>query len=213
MTLRGVTAIVLAAGRSQRMGSPKALVEYRGVTLLRAQCEQMRTLGAARVIVVVGAGHARIRAATASDVPGESVAWIVNGAPRRGPFSSLILALTLAQREGFGEQPCVITPVDVPPVREDIFRVLRHAAAGAECAVVPEFAGHGGHPVWLTPRGVARVLAHPVSPARGRLDHLLALWGNDVRRVVVDDDTVLRNWNTPADLLGAQARGAEKLAQ
>ena len=51
----GVRLVVLSAGLSARLGSPKALARIRGVTLLRRTLRTVAPLAAARVIVVSAA--------------------------------------------------------------------------------------------------------------------------------------------------------------
>lgn len=197
--LAGVDYLVLAAGASRRMGEPKALVAFRGAPLLAAHLAAAGD--AASRIVVVGEHAARIQAAHAD----EAICWVRNAAPRRGPFSSVIAALVEARRRG--TRGCVLTPVDTPPATARVLRQLADAAVepGVWAAVpvvhLPRGAVRGGHPVWLTAVGVTRVLGTAGAPAMLRLDHLLAAWGSHVRCVAVDDATVTRNLNSPADLL------------
>lgn len=60
----GLTGIVLAGGRSQRMGGlgdvPKPLVEVRGAPLVLHVAGHLARAGADRIIVLTGASHARI---------------------------------------------------------------------------------------------------------------------------------------------------------
>ena len=199
MTLRGVTAVVLAAGHSRRMGVPKALAEFRGEGLLRSHLDQMRRRGAARCIVVIGDEGDRIRAAHDD----REVVWVVNPAPRRGPFSSLVLAVTVGRRLGGAGAAYLVTPVDVPPASQAVMTALARAVADGASAAIPLYGDRGGHPVWLAEDGMRRVMSASGAPARLRLDHVMASWGSAVRRVHVSDAAVLRNLNTPADLLGA----------
>lgn len=50
----GVAALVLAAGASQRLGTPKQLLEYRGATLLDATLATARAAGFEQVVVALG---------------------------------------------------------------------------------------------------------------------------------------------------------------
>ena len=55
--------LILAAGESRRMGTPKALLPYRGETFLH-RLISLFAVHCSPVIVVMGAGAAGIRAAT-----------------------------------------------------------------------------------------------------------------------------------------------------
>ncbi|MEJ7693677.1 nucleotidyltransferase family protein [Daejeonella sp.] len=48
--------IILAAGRSSRLGSPKQLLSYRGKTLLQHSIDSAKQTGSNKVIVVLGSG-------------------------------------------------------------------------------------------------------------------------------------------------------------
>ena len=50
----GVAALVLAAGASQRLGTPKQLLDYRGATLLDATLATARAAGFEQVVVALG---------------------------------------------------------------------------------------------------------------------------------------------------------------
>jgi len=78
-----IAAVILAAGASRRMGSPKALLEYQGQTFLN---RLIRVLGEVcdPVIAVLGY-HAEIIRAQAIG----SVQFVVNPDPDRGQLSSL----------------------------------------------------------------------------------------------------------------------------
>ena len=78
-----IAGIILAAGASSRMGTPKALLDYRGETFLD---RLIRVLGAVcdPVIVVLGYHAEQIRAGVNGRVQ-----FVVNPTPTRGQLSSL----------------------------------------------------------------------------------------------------------------------------
>ncbi len=53
-------ALLLAAGGSERMGSPKALLPWRGQPLLSHQLQQIRKSGVSECVVVLGTGADRL---------------------------------------------------------------------------------------------------------------------------------------------------------
>lgn len=79
-----VAAVVLAAGQSRRMGEPKLLLRWKGLSLLRRAAEAA-TKACQRVVVVVGPEVDRMRA----ELVGLPVTVVVNPDPGQGIASSL----------------------------------------------------------------------------------------------------------------------------
>lgn len=62
MTVESFTAVVLAAGRSRRLGTPKQLLPYADSTLLGTTLDIVRRCGFAQVIVTLGGASDEVRA-------------------------------------------------------------------------------------------------------------------------------------------------------
>lgn len=146
-----IAGLILAAGASSRMGSPKALLEYRGETFIH---RLVRVLSAVcdPVIVVLGY-HADTLRPAISDAT-----IVVNPAPERGQLSSLQrgLAALPANAEGF-----LFTPVDSPAVEAATLERLAAAFRRRDPStllVIPRFAGKHGHPVFAS-RAIANELS------------------------------------------------------
>src|SRR5665213_3032745 len=140
------------------MGSPKALLEYRGETFIQRLVRVLSPV-CGRVVVVLGYHAAEIR----PGIPGSAVITI-NPAPERGQLSSLQtgLAALAADADGF-----LFTPVDSPAVESE---TVAHVAEEfrrrdpATLLVIPRIQTLGG-----PKRG------HPVFASRAIADELLAL--------------------------------------
>src|SRR5438445_298769 len=90
-----LAAVILAAGRSRRMGTPKALLRIAGSPLVEYSLDAFARAGVRRIVVVLGPDADIIRRATRLD----RVHVVLNPAPERGPFSSLALALSALRDE------------------------------------------------------------------------------------------------------------------
>lgn len=84
-----ITAVVLAAGGSSRLGRPKQLVRRHGVALVARAVEAAAASTGRRVIVVVGAEGLRVRALLARAYPRSAVEVVHHAAWRRGLAGSL----------------------------------------------------------------------------------------------------------------------------
>jgi CTP:molybdopterin cytidylyltransferase MocA len=152
-----IAAVILAAGASRRMGSPKALLDYQGELFLN---RLIRVLGAVcdPVIAVLGYHADAIRARAIGNVQ-----FVVNPDPERGQLSSLQTGLAAVPRdvEGF-----LFTPVDSPAVRESTLHQLVERFRDRKAAtqfVIPRYEGKRGHPVFAAAPLLAEFLDLPLT--------------------------------------------------
>ena len=122
-----VPAVVLAGGRSSRMGRPKALLPAGRETFVGRIARTLRDGGAGPVVVVAPAGDlaARIAAALGPHRPPPRV--VANPDPDRGQLSSLLVGLAAIDRLGEdprGAEAALVTLVDVPLVTAATVRAL-----------------------------------------------------------------------------------------
>jgi len=151
-----IAGIILAAGASSRMGSPKALLEYQGETFVN---RLVRVLSSAcdPVIVVVGYHAEQI----GERVQGATV--VVNPDPSRGQLSSLQTGLRAAPADA---DPVLFTPVDSPSVEASTIARVVEAFRSRDAntlLVIPRFHGKRGHPVCAAREVIAEFLDLPVT--------------------------------------------------
>lgn len=184
--------IILAAGESRRLGSPKQLLRMRGRSLLSLALLRAETLGHGRVIVVLGAGARRLRAHIRR---GRQPAKIVyNPDWTRGMGSSLAAGIRALPRTA---DAALILLCDQPLV--DIRALARLCTAdirrSAICA--SRYADRLGVPA-IFPRRLFPLLSRLDSDkgARELLNH-----GSGYRIVAVDMPEAAFDIDTPADLI------------
>ena len=142
-----IPAIVLAAGRSSRMGRPKAALPLGdGDTFLTRIVRTFRAAGVQDVIVVVGHDAEAIVASFAeSDLPAR---FVMNAAYDRGQLSSLVTGLNAVDRPGVAA--VLVTLVDVPLVSAATVRAVLECYRATKAPVVrPTSALRHGHPLLL----------------------------------------------------------------
>lgn len=143
--------LILAAGESRRMGSPKALLQYRGATFL----DRLVGLFAERcapVIVVLGAGAEAIRARATRP----AAHFVVNPNWPAGMTTSLQCGLRAVPAEAEG---VLFTLVDHPAVSPQTLDVL--VTPPRPLIRVPRFEGRRGHPIWFARELIPEFLALP----------------------------------------------------
>ncbi|WP_420460051.1 nucleotidyltransferase family protein [Neolewinella sp.] len=106
-----LAVVVLAAGRSSRMGRPKQLLPWKGTTLLRHAVEQARGLNAT-VYVVLGAHHERLR----NHLAGTAVCTTINERFAEGMTASIRCGVEAVMATHQQLVPLLFMLVDQPQV-------------------------------------------------------------------------------------------------
>jgi molybdenum cofactor cytidylyltransferase len=197
-----IPAIVLAAGRSSRMGRPKALLTIgpAGETFLQRILRVLDEAGVNETIVVVGpesplvAGPGTAQAQAMPPLP-TRVRPVVNPDPGRGQLSSVLEGLRLADRPGV--TGVMVTLVDVPLVSAATIRALLAAHEARHARITrPVRGGRHGHPV-IVDRSLFDDL-RGADPSLG-MKAVIHAHESSVVDVEVDDDGPFLDVDTPLD--------------
>jgi molybdenum cofactor cytidylyltransferase len=136
-----IAGIILAAGDSRRMGSPKALLEYRGETFA-GRLVRIFSHFCDPIIVVLGRQAEQIRPRVPSNGRTQIV---INPDPDRGQLSSLQTALAKLPHD---LEAFLFTPVDSPAVeRTTVAALIEDFQKNRAPFVIPRYRGKRGHPV------------------------------------------------------------------
>ena len=140
-----LSGVILAAGDSTRMGSPKALLlTPQGTPFVVAIAETFAAAGIESTFVVTGRDHDRIAATLTS---AHQIPRVVrNPDPSRGQLSSLLTAMDVAIAPD--TEALVVTLVDVPLLTADtVQRVVAEWRRTRAPIVRPAIGDRHGHPV------------------------------------------------------------------
>ena len=184
-----IGGVVLAAGRSTRMGSNKLLADFRGKPLVRHAVEAMLASAARPVIVVTGHQESEVRAA----LGGLEVTFTANPDYAQGLSTSLKAGLAALPGDAGG---AIIALGDMPLVKPAIIDRLIAAYSPAESRtiIVPVHDGERGNPVLWGSRHFPEMMT--LSGDRGgRL--LMERFAEEVVEIAAHSDAVLADIDTP----------------
>ena len=193
----GIAALILCAGRSSRMGTPKALLPLGNECVVERIVRLFRSCGVERLLAVTGYDGERI--VPVLDACG--VPWVRNEDFDRGMFSSLQAGAT--RLEGLCRAFFVL-PADVPFVRPETLQLLMDSfEEGKALACRPSYGNRRGHPPLLAAELIEPILA---ADRPAGLRSLLADFAEGVVDVACDDPGILLDLDTPEDYAEALKR-------
>jgi molybdenum cofactor cytidylyltransferase len=187
-----VAGIVLAAGRSSRMGEPKALLRLDGETFLERAIDILVEGGCDGISVVLGPGEAARQ-------PGEiarrkGAIPVENPLPDAEQIDSLRVGLTSLPEAA---EAAVILPVDHPLAEARTVReIIRAFRASGQPIVRPVYNDRPGHPV-LFARALWGELAEPALDEGAR--DVIHAHAEEILDVAIGDRGVSVDIDTPDD--------------
>ncbi len=189
--------VVLAAGFSTRLGSPKTLARVRGTSLICHTVRLLAPLANSPTIIVIPARAARVRA----ELRGLPVRFVENPQRAQGLSTSVRCGLAAA-RPGAA---VLLLPVDLARLkRRDLARLLSRWRGSRRRLVASRFGRHGGAPLivprWLCSRALA------ISGDRGLRDLVSRLAPENLTLVKLP--TAAADVDTPEDLERARRRSS-----
>lgn len=186
-----LAALILAAGESLRMGSPKALLTYDGKTFVEHLLEitRHRRVGVQRVVLGAQAEMIRERLR----LPNESI--VINPQWERGQLSSIQAGIRAL--DGIATDGVMICPVDNPLVTSSLVGslILEFERVAAEKGiVVAAYRGKRGHPVIFARRFYDQLFTAPHETGARAV-----VWSNpgEVHEVDTPEEGVVLNLNDP----------------
>ncbi len=153
-------AVLLAGGRSERVGMPKGLILVNGVTWLEHQVRTLRRAGIEKIVLVTGYFHsAYLESVNSSHL---NIDIVYNEKHEVGPFSSVqtgvsfcfqnyfnnsgILTSSISSagiskagisNAGISNAGVFICPIDIPVAHREVFQKLEEQLVSGVMAVVP----------------------------------------------------------------------------
>ena len=189
-----ISAIILAAGESKRMGQPKMVLKWGKTTVLEHVISVFANAGVEDIVVVTGAARdevEKIVAVAQTSCPARSV--FNEGFVEGEMLSSIQCGLRdLAEKDS---SAALIALGDQPQVREgSVWRVCEMFKETGNPLVVPSYHMRRGHP-WLVDESLWGEMLAMRAPQTPR-DFLNAR-ADQIKYVEVDDEGILADLDTP----------------
>jgi molybdenum cofactor cytidylyltransferase len=181
-----VAGLILAAGESKRMGSPKALLEFQGETFLDRMTRVFSEF-CAPVVVVVGSHADEIRSAVKRP---ERAVFAENANYQLGQLSSMQCGLLRMPEEIEG---VLFTLVDHPNVQPSTIAALLEQPR--PLLAIPRWQGRRGHPIYFSARLIGEFLSIPPD---SQAKVVIARHMDRARWLDADDPGILDDVDDPA---------------
>ena len=185
-----VSAILLAAGSSSRMGKLKQLMPLGENTILERTLDNLLGSKATEVIMVLGYKAEEIR----KRISGRPVKVVVNPFYRKGMGTSIAAGLKFVDSQAravmlvLGDQPYIDSPT--------INRLIDASSGSQKGIVIPTYKGKRGHPLIF-----ARKYDEPLSNLSGDIGgrEIISEHPEDALEVPVDCEGIVLDIDTPLD--------------
>jgi molybdenum cofactor cytidylyltransferase len=165
-----ISAVILSAGESSRMGQPKALLPIDGVRFIERIVATLKSTRVDEIIAVLGHNAEEMRQKV-SDLP---VKIVVNPDYKQGQLSSLIAAIrSIESGENHHRVDAILVHlVDHPYINVDLVNLMiDRFYETKQLIVVPRYRGRRGHPVIFSRALFAELLAAPLDQGAKTVVH------------------------------------------
>jgi molybdenum cofactor cytidylyltransferase len=190
-----ITALILAAGQSKRMGQPKMLLPWGNTTVLGQVIETVRRAEIDDILVITGG----VRDEIERIVTQYAIRSTHNPDYTSGEMLSSLQTGLRAVREKTSADAALIVLGDQPQVQEGSVRaVVRRFVETESSLVVPSFQMRRGHP-WLVARPLWDEILQMKSPQSPR--DFLNRHASEIEYVDVDNPSILADLDTFEDYL------------
>lgn len=188
-----IDAVILAAGESTRMGSPKALLKIKDKTFLEHIIQTVHNAGIKQKIVIIGHEPETIlQSIDCEKIQSDFRAkFLINEDYKRGQLSSIQTAIKSLPKSA---EAIMVFPVDRPLISSKLLNHLVLAFYKTKAPVVlPIHNRQRGHPVIFSAKVFAELLRAPYDVGARAV-----VWAhhNEVVEVETDENGVLVNIDT-----------------
>jgi molybdenum cofactor cytidylyltransferase len=185
-------AIILAAGESKRMGSPKMLLPFHGRTMIETVISNVSESNVCNIVVVLGA----VREPILKLIDKYNVKYCFNDNYQNGMLSSVICGFRNLASD---YKAVLVFQGDQPLITANtINRVTGEYLSSRKGIVIPVYRSRRGHPILIDRKYHEEI--GKLSPDKG-LRSLASMFSDDVQEVDTVEPGILRDFDTYKEYL------------
>jgi molybdenum cofactor cytidylyltransferase len=185
-----ISAILTAAGESTRMGTPKPLLDWKGVPLIEYQISTLIEAGLNEIVVVLG----HERESVEPLVHGEGVHSVYNPDYRLGRSTSVRLG---AENVALSSKAILLLGVDQPRSPDLVSKIINFHMNKGLLITSPEYNRRGGHPIIFSSELKDELMT--VTEKYQGVRKIFISHNEQISKFICDDPTVRLDMNTPND--------------
>ena len=191
-----IGGIILAAGKSSRMGNPKPLLPWNNDYLINHQISTLSESGVSEIIVVLGYKAKLISQHISTAIPTKV---IINKHYLHGKTTSIRAGFIAASNR---ISQMFLIGVDQPRTPELLNLLLHEHLKSGAFITQPVFHGKGGHPLIFNSNLFSELLT--LEECRFGVRELITNHTNELNQVIVEDKSVTLDLNTPEEVTKAR---------
>lgn len=188
--MNNIWAIILAAGKSERMKKQKLLLPFQGETIIEKVVKIASSTFNHRVVIVLGSHSDKIH----SQISNPDLVYCINRKYEEGMLSSVISGLASLPDSA---QAAMIFLGDQPQIPQWVPNLLIAARErSGKGIIIPTFSEKRGHPILIDIKYRSEIaLLDPDKGLRG----LMNKYTNDICETECGAPEIIRDIDTPAD--------------
>jgi molybdenum cofactor cytidylyltransferase len=191
-----IGGIILAAGKSSRMGSPKSLLPWDGDALINYQIKCLSQSSVSEITVVLGYQANLIFRQIITSIPSKIV---INHKFSYGKTTSIKAGLRAISN---GVSEILLIGVDQPRSPTLLKNIIREHIESGALITQPVFHGKGGHPLIFNSKLFPELLT--LDESKSGVREVIKIHSGQLNQVVVEDQSVILDLNTPEEVAIAQ---------
>jgi len=185
-----ICGLILAAGKSERMGSVKPALKIGGVSVIDLTTQMLKKAGLTEIFTVLGCHRDVILQEYAAK---DTVTIVDNPHYEEGMLSS-VKAGVMAMLEKGNYDGFVMVPADCPAISPDTVIKVIDSFSGENKIIKPDYHGKGGHPVLFSMEYADEIINNDFAEG---LRTLIRSHNENFVRIPVEDANCLLDMDTP----------------